>query len=89
MSALNINKATQPYEYYLKFIKQNCRSDYRKLSDIRPCSISFNCIETVNGSALVKLGNTSVICGISARVCKPRDELPNKGSILYRVSILS
>jgi len=37
---INLNKATQPYEYYLKFIKQNCRPDNRKLSDIRPCEIS-------------------------------------------------
>ncbi len=79
MSAIDISKATQPYEYYLKFIKQNCRPDNRKLSDIRPCNISFNCIDTVNGSALVKLGETNVICGISARICKPRDEQPNRG----------
>jgi ribonuclease PH len=79
MTTLDINKATQPYEYYLKFIKQNCRPDCRKLSDIRPCNISFNCIETVNGSAMVKLGATNVVCGISTRVCKPRVEMPNKG----------
>ncbi len=79
MTTLDINKATQPFEYYLKFIRQNCRPDCRKLSDIRPCNISFNCIETVNGSAMVKLGATNVICGISTRVCKPRVEMPNKG----------
>lgn len=87
MATLDINKATQPYEYYLKFIKQNCRPDNRKLSDIRPCNISFNCIETVNGSALVKLGSTNVICGISARVCKPRDEMPNKGFVICNVEL--
>lgn len=87
MTTLNINKATQPYEYYLKFIKQNCRPDCRKLSDIRPCNISFNCIETVNGSALVKLGSTNVVCGISARVCKPKDEMPNKGFVICNVEL--
>lgn len=87
MTTLDINKATQPYEYYLKFIKQNVRSDCRKLSDIRTCNISFNCIDTVNGSAMVKLGATNVICGISARVCKPRVETPNKGFIICNVEL--
>ncbi len=63
MHEIDINKATQPYEYYLKFIKQNCRPDNRRLSDIRPCSISPGCINTVNGSAMVKLGSTVVLCG--------------------------
>ena len=87
MAALDLNKATQPYEYYLKFIKQNCRPDCRKLSDIRACHITFNCIETVNGSAMVKLGATNVVCGISARVCKPRDDIPNKGFVICNVEL--
>lgn len=87
MATLDINKVTQPYEYYLKFIKQNCRPDNRKLSDIRPCNISFNCINTANGSAMVKLGSTNVICGINARVCKPRDEAPNKGFVICNVEL--
>lgn len=86
--ALDINKATQPYEYYLKFIKQNCRPDNRKLSDIRACNISFDCINTVNGSSLVKLGSTSVICGINARICKPRIEQPNKGNLIILINLI-
>lgn len=84
---LDINKATQPYEYYLKFIKQNCRPDNRKLSDIRPCNISFNCINTVNGSSLVKLGATNVVCGISAKLCRPKEEKPNKGFVICNVEL--
>lgn len=84
---LNLSKATQPYEYYLKFIKQNCRPDNRKLSEIRPVNISYNCINTVNGSALVKLGSTNVICGINARVCKPKEERPDKGFVICNVEL--
>lgn len=87
MQEIEINKVTQPYEYYLKFIKENCRPDNRKLSDIRACSISTNCINTVNASALVKLGSTNVLCGISARLCKPKEEKPNKGFLVCNVEL--
>lgn len=81
---LDIIKATQPYEYYIKFIKQNCRPDNRKLSDIRSCNIRVNCINTTinGGSSIVKLGSTNVVCGITARVCKPKEEKPDKGFII-------
>ena len=85
--ALDLFKATQPYEYYLKFIKQNCRPDNRKLSDIRPCSISFDCINTASGSALVKLGSTNVLCGITARVCRPKEDRPDRGVIAVNVEL--
>jgi exosome complex component RRP43 len=85
--ALDINKVTQPYDYYLKFIKQNCRPDNRKLSDIRPCSIKPDCINTSDGSALAKLGSTIVVCGVSARLCRPCEERPNKGYIACNVEL--
>ena len=85
--ALDIYKATQPFEYYLKFIKQNLRPDNRRLSDIRPCNIVSDFVNTTKGSSLVKLGSTNVVCGISARLCKPRDEEPNKGFIICNVEL--
>ena len=85
--ALDIYKATQPFEFYMKFIKQNLRPDNRRLSDIRPCKISTDCINTPHGSSLVKLGSTNVVCGINARVCAPRDDQPNKGFIVCNVEL--
>ncbi|CAF0836328.1 unnamed protein product [Brachionus calyciflorus] len=87
MQDIDINKATQPYEYYLKFIKENCRPDNRRLSDIRPCNVTVNCINTANGSSLVKLGSTNVICGINARLCRPKEDRPNKGYIICNVEV--
>jgi exosome complex component RRP43 len=87
MHEIDINKATQPYEYYLKFIKQNCRPDQRRLSDIRPYTISAPCINTVNGSAMCKLGATVVLCGISARLARPKEERPAHGYVLCNVEL--
>ena len=54
MQDIDLNKATQPYEYYMKHIKENRRPDGRKLSDIRPCSVRVDCIQnTTNGSSTV------------------------------------
>lgn len=54
MQDIDLNKATQPYEYYMKYIKENRRPDGRRLSEIRPCSVRLDCIQnTVHGSATV------------------------------------
>ncbi|RNA33679.1 exosome complex component RRP43 [Brachionus plicatilis] len=87
MQDIDINKVTEPYEYYLKFIKENCRPDNRRLSDIRPCNVTTNCINTVNGSSLVKLGSTNVTCGINARLCRPKEDRPNKGYVVCNVEV--
>lgn len=87
MYDIDINKATQPYDYYLKFIKQNCRPDSRRLSDIRPYHISTNCLSTVNGSAMVKLGSTCVLCGISTRLARPKEDQPDKGFLICQVEL--
>lgn len=56
MQNIDLNKATQPYEYYMKHIKENRRPDGRKLSEIRPCSVKPECIQnTTNGSSIVRL----------------------------------
>ncbi len=41
----------------------------------------------MNGSSLVKLGSTSVVCGINARLCRPKEERPNKGFIICNVEL--
>jgi exosome complex component RRP43 len=87
MQDMNIIKTTQPYEYYLKFIKQNCRPDNRKLGDIRPCTITPNCLNTINGSAMVKLGSTLVLCGISTHLSRPKEERPDKGFVICNVEL--
>ena len=45
-------------------------------------------ISTANGSALVKLGETMVICGVKAEVTVPTAEEPSKGMISMLLYIL-
>uniref|UniRef100_A0A8C0YGX4 Ribosomal RNA-processing protein 43 n=1 Tax=Cyprinus carpio carpio TaxID=630221 RepID=A0A8C0YGX4_CYPCA len=46
------------------------------------CSVS-----TADGSALVKIGNTTVICGIKAELTTPPSDAPNRGYIVPNVDL--
>nr|CAI46226.1 hypothetical protein [Homo sapiens] len=59
-------KTVEPLEYYRRFLKENCRPDGRELGEFRTTTVNIGSISTADGSALVKLGNTTVICGVKA-----------------------
>jgi exosome complex component RRP43 len=48
------------------FKAQDVRPDGRSLQTFRPVSINVGSIKTAEGSAIVKIGNTMVVCGIKA-----------------------
>ncbi|XP_069615053.1 exosome complex component RRP43 [Ranitomeya imitator] len=80
-------KTVEPLEYYRKFLKQNCRPDGRDVSEFRTTTINVGSITTADGSALVKLGNCTVICGIKAEFTSPPTDAPNKGYIVPNVDL--
>ncbi|KAG8584979.1 hypothetical protein GDO81_004851 [Engystomops pustulosus] len=80
-------KTVEPLEYYRKFLKQNCRPDGRELSEFRTTTINVGSITTADGSALVKLGNCTVMCGIKAEFTNPPIDAPNKGYIVPNVDL--
>ncbi|KAG7269973.1 hypothetical protein CRUP_021828 [Coryphaenoides rupestris] len=57
-------KTAEPLEYHRSFLKENCRPDGRELVEFRTTTLNIGSISTADGSALVKIGNTTVICGI-------------------------
>ncbi|XP_032533875.1 exosome complex component RRP43-like [Chiroxiphia lanceolata] len=59
-------KTVEPLEYYKRFLKENCRPDGRELSEFQATTVNIGSITTADGSALVKLGSTTVICGVKA-----------------------
>ncbi|KAM8976214.1 exosome complex component RRP43 [Pelodytes ibericus] len=80
-------KTVEPLEYYRKFLKESCRPDGRDLSEFRTTTINIGSITTADGSALVKLGNCTVICGIKAEFASPTTDAPNKGYIVPNVEL--
>ncbi|XP_022079421.1 exosome complex component RRP43-like [Acanthaster planci] len=80
-------KTAQPVEYYRKFLKEDIRPDGRELGEIRPTILNVGSITTADGSALVKLGNTTCICGIKAEFCTPKEDLPKCGIVVPNVDL--
>ncbi|CAH1796394.1 unnamed protein product, partial [Owenia fusiformis] len=80
-------KITQPVEFYRKFLEKDVRPDGRELGETRPTILNIGSVSTANGSALVKQGNSAVICGIKAELCKPKTESPHEGFIIPNIDL--
>ncbi|KAM8835654.1 exosome complex component RRP43 [Synchiropus picturatus] len=80
-------KTAEPLEYHRTFLKEKCRPDGRGLFEFRTTILNIGSISTADGSALVKVGNTTVICGIKAELSNPTAERPAKGFIVPNVDL--
>lgn len=61
-----VYRIIHPIKYYRNYIAHNIRPDGREFEAFRPIRINVKSIGTADGSSIVKLGNTTVICGIKA-----------------------
>ncbi|ORZ20425.1 Opa-interacting protein OIP2 [Absidia repens] len=77
----------QPHEYMRRFIDQQVRPDGRLLDRFRDTTITSNVISTANASAMVRLGGTTVVCGIKAEVCEPNLQNPDQGFLVPNVEL--
>lgn len=69
----------QPHEYFRRFLDHNVRPDGRLLDRFRKTLITAGAITTADGSAMVRLGGTTVVCGIKAEVSEPHVDRPDEG----------
>ncbi|KAI8089210.1 Opa-interacting protein OIP2 [Halteromyces radiatus] len=77
----------QPHEYMRRFIDQQVRPDGRLLDRFRDTLVTSNVISTANASSMVRLGGTTVVCGIKAEVCEPNLDLPDQGFLVPNVEL--
>ncbi|KAI9028955.1 exosome complex component RRP43-like protein [Phycomyces nitens] len=77
----------QPNEYIGRFLDKNIRPDGRLLDQFRPTFVTAGTIATANASAMVRLGGTTVVCGIKAEVCEPRVDSPNQGYLVPNIEL--
>lgn len=61
-------RVIHPVKYYRDYLNYDLRPDGRDLRKFRPVVINVDSIGTADGSAIVKIGNTTVVCGIKV-VC--------------------
>lgn len=82
-------KTIQPKEYYEHFLKYDVRPDKREMNAFRSVCVDVGSVSTANGSALVKLDKTIVLCGIKGELSNPLDDEPTKGFIVPNVDLPS
>ncbi|XP_035790317.1 exosome complex component RRP43-like [Anopheles albimanus] len=89
MCAMDIKtfKLLHPVKYYKDYLENNIRPDGRELEELRPTAISFGVIQSADGSAIAKIGNTTVVCGIKAELAAPKAVEPNQGYLIPNVEI--
>lgn len=80
-------KLLHPVKYYKDYLEKNIRPDGRELEELRPLAISFDVINNADGSAIVKIGNTTVVCGIKAELAAPKALEPNVGYLVPNIEI--
>lgn len=54
---------------------------------VRPIAISIGSVSECIGSSMVKLGKTSILCGIRAELAKPNSTSPQNGFLIPNVDL--
>ncbi|XP_018572080.1 exosome complex component RRP43-like [Anoplophora glabripennis] len=80
-------KSLHPAKYYRDYLSHNIRPDGRDFDKFRPIILNVCSIDTADGSAIAKIGRTTVVCGIKAEFCKPKAETPREGFIVPNLEL--
>jgi exosome complex component RRP42 len=75
-------------QHLQKALSKGIRYDNRKLDEFREVTVETNIIETAEGSARVKIGDTEVIAGVKMSIEKPYPDTPERGNISVNVELL-
>ncbi|TFK69417.1 ribosomal protein S5 domain 2-like protein [Pluteus cervinus] len=76
-----------PRVYLERFLAENVRPDGREFDAWRPVSVNVGSISTADGSALVRLGDTTVVCGVKAEIAEPELDKPEEGFIVPNLDL--
>lgn len=70
-----------PLPYYQRHLAESVRPDGRALGQARDTAIALGPVSSANGSALVKIGDTTVLAAIKLEVMTPSTNAPDEGSL--------
>lgn len=71
-----------------KLLSTGKRVDGRALDEYREIKIETNYIESAQGSARVRLGNTDVLVGVKMEVGKPFEDTPDRGVLTTNTELI-
>ncbi|THH15954.1 hypothetical protein EW146_g4613 [Bondarzewia mesenterica] len=76
-----------PRIYLERFIAENVRPDGREFAEWRDITVNVGSISTADGSALVRLGDTTIVCGVKAEIAEPELDRPNAGFLVPNIDL--
>ncbi|KAI8834618.1 ribosomal protein S5 domain 2-type protein [Chytriomyces cf. hyalinus JEL632] len=81
-------KRIHPIEFHRRFLANGIRPDGREsLLSWRTPVVHTGSITTCNGSAMVRVGATAVLCGIKAEIAVPSAAEPTRGFVVSNVDL--
>ncbi|KZT29503.1 hypothetical protein NEOLEDRAFT_1160586 [Neolentinus lepideus HHB14362 ss-1] len=76
-----------PRIYLERFLAESVRPDGRALEQARDITVNVGSITTADGSSLVRLGDTTIVCGVKAEIAEPELDSPNEGYIVPNLDL--
>ncbi|KZP27977.1 hypothetical protein FIBSPDRAFT_817989 [Athelia psychrophila] len=83
----SIFQRLHPQVYLERFISENVRPDGRAFDAWRDISVNVGSISTADGSALVRLGDTTIVCGVKAEIADPELDRPEAGFLVPNLDL--
>ncbi|KAF9266804.1 hypothetical protein L218DRAFT_971217 [Marasmius fiardii PR-910] len=77
----------RPRVYLERFLAEKFRPDGRSEDEWRDVDINIGSITTANGSALVRMGGTTIVCGVKAEIAEPELDCPNDGFLVPNIDL--
>ncbi|KAJ6912719.1 exosome complex component RRP43-like [Populus alba x Populus x berolinensis] len=70
-----------PLRYFERHLSESIRPDVRPLGRARETTLALGAVASAHGSALAKIGSTTMLAAIKMEVMTPSTESPEEGSI--------
>ncbi|KAJ7170658.1 ribosomal protein S5 domain 2-type protein [Mycena crocata] len=83
----SIFQRLHPRAYLERFVAESIRPDGRSFDAWRDVSVNVGSISTANGSALVRLGETTIVCGVKAEISEPELDTPEEGFLVPNIDL--
>ncbi|KAL4076856.1 ribosomal protein S5 domain 2-type protein [Scleroderma yunnanense] len=76
-----------PHAYLDRFLIEGVRPDGRAPDEWRDVFINVGSISTADGSALVRIGGTTIVCGVKAEIAEPELDTPGEGFLVPNIDL--
>ncbi|KZV76138.1 hypothetical protein PENSPDRAFT_570425 [Peniophora sp. CONT] len=76
-----------PHTYLERLLAEGVRPDGRLPHEWRDVSVNVGSISTADGSSLIRLGDTIIVCGVKAEIAQTELDTPNHGFLVPNLDL--